>query len=119
MKVKESKSKPAIHFYISEDCNLEQIVEPILNGMEEEGVPAIFKIKEEATSQYLGHKAADDSPLNVGIGIGKDKIVTLHEKKLGEKPLFKLPLIANEENLRAIGANGARLVKGVPFKKII
>ena len=96
----------------------QSIVEPILWGLEEEGIPADLRPADSAPAPLLAKRAADGSPLNVGIGINAaDRIVALHHRDLpAERPLFSL--VAEELNpisLRRLGANAARLVTGDPF----
>jgi hypothetical protein len=96
----------------------DDIMAPILWGLEEEGIPAEFKEVESGSAEVLAKEAADGSPLNVGIGINlAEKAVVLHHRDLPVgKPLICLsggdlrPLL-----LRQLGLNGARLVKGDPL----
>lgn len=96
----------------------QSIVEPILWGLEEEGIPAEVHRTESAPAPHLAKRAAEGSPLNVGIGINPvDSTVTLHHRDLPEDgPLFSL--VGEDVNatcLRRLGANAARLFKGDPF----
>ena len=90
----------------------------ILWGLEEEEIPAEIEEVEEKPLKILAKQAADGSKLNVGIGIsGTDQMVVLHHRDLpADKPLFSIA--ADEFNmtqLRMLGANAARLVKGNPL----
>lgn len=91
------------------------ITEPILWGLEEEGIPGHIQEVAQDRAENIAKRAADGSPLNVGIGInGIDKAVALHHRDLPEaRPLFLLgPEDLNPPHLRRLGANAARLVKG-------
>jgi len=96
----------------------EEIMAPILWGLEEEGIPVEFKEAERGSAEALAKQAADGSPLNVGIGINPtEQAVVLHHRDLpAGKPLISLgagdlrPL-----SLRQLGLNSARLVKGDPL----
>lgn len=96
----------------------EGIVWAILCGLEEEGVPAELRNVPEGPAEALAKQAADGSPLAVGIGIGGiEKAVVLHLRELPSgSPLFQLaPETCSIEQLRRVGANAARLVKGDPL----
>jgi hypothetical protein len=96
----------------------EEIMAPILWGLEEEGIPIEFGEAANGSAENLAKQAANSSPLNVGIGIDStEQAVVLHHRDLpAGKPLFTLnagdfqPL-----RLRQLGVNAARLVKGDPL----
>lgn len=95
---------------------LDGILEPVLWGLEEEGIPSRLEEKEISEAAALAKAAANASMLNVGIGIDKTQ-VALHYRDLPpQQPLF---VIKSEDftrtNLRRLGANAARLVKGNPL----
>lgn len=96
----------------------EAIIQPILWGLEEEGIPADFRQSPTEGAESLAKLAADGSPLNVGIGIDEaEKGVALHHRDLPRgKPLFLLTAAdLTPPRLRRLGANAARLVKGEPL----
>jgi hypothetical protein len=96
----------------------DEIIEPILWGLEEEGIPADLQQVPSGPAEALAKQAADGSPLNVGIGInGSEEVVALHHRDLpGGRPLFLLGASElNHGHLRRLGANAARLVKGEPL----
>ncbi len=93
-------------------------VECILWGLEEEGIPAELIEVLSGSAEDLAKQAADRSPLNVGIGInGMEEVVVLQHRDLPkEKPLFSVGIDDSDlEQLRNIGVNAARLVKGEPL----
>lgn len=93
-------------------------LKPILWGLEEEGIPAELESASCGDALTLAKQAAHMSKLNVGIAFnGVDGEIVLHHRDLaGECPLFKL---ATEDSspaqLRLLGTNAARLVKGEPL----
>ena len=96
----------------------EGIVWAILCGLEEEGIPAELRNVPEGLAEALAKQAADGSPLAVGIGVsGIDKVVALRLRELPSgRPLFELSAeTCGFEQLRRVGANAARLVKGDPL----
>lgn len=102
-----------------------QVVEPnqgqiqiVLEGLEEEGIPAEISPAAAATAAALGKEAAQMSPLNVGIGVnGAEGLIVLHHRDLPlERPLFTFHTQhVTATQLRLLGANAARLVKGEPL----
>lgn len=93
-------------------------LKPILWGLEEEGIPAEMESASSGCALVLAKQAAHMSKLNVGIAFNAaDGEIVLHHRDLaGECPLFKLASRnASAEQLRLLGTNAARLVKGEPL----
>lgn len=109
---------PSIFVYCSLGIN-EMNIEEILWGIEEEGIPFELKNKDLNDAKELANLAANDSKLSVGIGIDNQGYISLTMDKLKEEaPLFYINLEQGIKCLRSLGANGARLVKGMPLKNI-
>jgi hypothetical protein len=91
--------------------------QPVLWGLEEEGVP--FEIRETAGGETvaLAKQAAQGSRLDVGIAIGEGGEVILHHRDLpADTPLFVLEnRHLKPGRLRRLGMNAARLVKRLPL----
>ncbi len=90
----------------------------VLDGLEEEGIPAEISPAAAASAATLGKEAAQMSPLNVGIGVnGAEGLIVLHHRDLPlEQPLFTFHTRnVTATQLRLLGANAARLVKGEPL----
>lgn len=90
----------------------------VLWGLEEEGIPAEVAPASRESAVGLGKQGAQMSPLNVGIGVnGVEGLVVLHHRDLPPgQPLFRLPTReVSPMELRRLGANAARLVKGEPL----
>lgn len=116
MKINDGNEKPAVHVYYSSLLNDSSFFHSLLYGIEEEGVPYLYQRKTGNSAIELGYQAALDSTLGVGIGIGDDSQMILHYTKLPkEQPLFQLSA-ASQDQQNVLGANAARLVKGIPFK---
>ena len=111
----EEKNPIAINIYYNKNLAIDKRIKTILCGIEEEEIPFILIPDDEDDVKVLGDKAAKSSKLGVGIGISSNR-VTLYQEKLSiEKPLFECSLNSSDYTLRAIGTNGARLIKGNPF----
>ena len=114
--IRRSQKDPiGINIYYNKNLNIDGKIKNILCGIEEEEIPFILIPDDGDDVKVLGDKAAKSSKLGVGIGISSNR-VTLYQEKLSiEKPLFECSLNSSDYILRAIGTNGARLIKGNPF----
>ena len=111
----EEKNPVAINIYYNKNLAIDKRIKTILCGIEEAEIPFILIPDDGDDVKVLGDKAAKSSKLGVGIGISSNR-VTLYQEKLSiEKPLFECSLNSSDYILRAIGTNGARLIKGNPF----
>lgn len=109
------KEKIGISIFYSSKIDINQRLSNILWGIEEEEIPYILTPKNETDASILGYEASKESKLGVGIGIGKNEITLYQEKLEKDKPLFRYNIDSDEDILRAVGTNGARLIKGNPF----
>lgn len=111
-------SKPKIIINIEIGFDKPEILDQICYGVEEEGIP--FQIQKVAGSDSvdMGYKASLNSILGVGIGVSSEKIVLHYEKLSPDMPLFEISTKEDICKIRAIGTNGARLVKRMPFNII-
>lgn len=99
--------------YVQEGLS-ETLIRNILLGIEEEGIPYRVSAFPETRVNELGHRAALDSRLDVGIGLSADGGCSLHHAKIDlNHPVLKLS--RQPSDLRNIGTNSARLVKGIPM----
>ena len=102
----------AVHLHYCTDLEPKHLTD-ILCGIEEEGIPfELFKVDQQDTRE-AGSEAARSSRLGVGLGINR-QMITLHHEKTGTRPLF-IEQWGDSKALRRIGANSARLIKGIPF----
>lgn len=116
MRINSGNEIPAIHVYYSSMLNDSSFFNDLLYGIEEEGIPFNLQVKQVHPAVELGYQAAFDSRLGVGIGIGDDGQIILHYTKLRkDEPLFQIKQ-DNTYKQGVLGANAARLVKGIPFK---
>ncbi len=81
-----------------------QQLEPILWGLEEDGIPADIQKGPNDGAVALAKQAAHMSPLNVGIGIsGIDGKLALHHRDLAAEPATFRARHENR-NIRAVAA---------------
>ncbi|WP_341779972.1 glycerol dehydratase reactivase beta/small subunit family protein [Levilactobacillus sp. HBUAS70063] len=110
--------KPAILIAVPGDTSrIPAGLQPLLNGIEEEAIPVQTKVITEADVVTRAYQAALASRLSVGIGFADQRVVIHYKNLKPDRPLFSV-VTTSTDQLRRLGANAARLVKGVPFKKI-
>lgn len=109
------KEQIGINIFYSSKIEINDRLSNILWGVEEEEIPFILQSFDEDDAKVLGYNGAKESKLQVGIGIGTKEITLYHEKLELDKPLFRYSIDSNTNILRALGVNGARLIKGNPF----
>lgn len=113
---------PAIWVYLEQVDNKQ--LHQMLWGIEEEGIPFKTTKKQITDIRKEAHNAASLSPLAVGIACTHKEIVVHSRNLTPENPLFQVSLhtlgaqgeLYNQ--LRNLGCNAARLVKGLPFKPV-
>jgi len=111
-----SESAPSIVICLAEGLNGTRVLREVLKGIEEEAIP--FEIIPSTTDNAvsLAYQGAQQSELEVGIGIDRKNNLAVHYRKLPpENPLFLLDYTKSFEEVRNTSANAARLVKNTPF----
>lgn len=111
-------SKPSIKIYYAEALRDKQVLDQILYGIEEEGIPAEAQPCDGNVVEELAYLACQDSILGTGIGISTMSVAVQYDKLKKEEPLFLLSTNTAPDKLRILGANSARLVKKMPFKSM-
>lgn len=113
---------PAIWVYLQQVDN--KLLHQMLWGIEEEGIPFKTTEKQITDIRKEAHNAASLSPLAVGIACTHQEIVVHSRNLTPDNPLFQVSLhtLGSRgelyEQLRNLGCNAARLVKGLPFKPV-
>jgi len=111
----EYYERPAVLIFKT-PTTVSDVIREILLGIEEEGIPAKVQEKQSGLPVKLAKTAADGSSLNVGIGTSAVEVVVHHRDLPLDSPLFLLGAEKlTQANLRCLGANAARLVKGNPL----
>ena len=109
-------TKPTVHVLCSPDAPSAAFKE-LLYGLEEEGIPWEQGTKEGMDALAMAWEAAQASRLEVGLGLDR-QFVVLHYSKLDQgRPLYRVPA-RQADQVRALGANAARLVKKLPLKPL-
>ena len=107
-----------VKFFVKKESS--QLIQSIYNPRVKANlVDSLLKNKDLNDAKELANLAANDSKLSVGIGVNSKGDISLTINKLkDEEPLFFINLEKGNTCLRSLGANGARLVKGMPLKNI-
>lgn len=111
--------RPQIFVYVTKD-ELEKTLEHLFYGIEEEQVPFTITVVDEQDGIKAAYQAAIASSLGVGVGCDGQK-VALHYKNLQpNQPYLVIDRYQTvpHDQLKALGSNSARLVKGMPFKEL-
>ncbi|MEE3651007.1 MULTISPECIES: glycerol dehydratase reactivase beta/small subunit family protein [unclassified Brenneria] len=106
--------RPAI--LISAHATSEHIWRQVLLGIEEESIPWRWQQDGDGDLAQRAWQAAARSPLLVGLACNGHEMVVHYRNLPAAQPLFRLRGQQNEDALRRLGNNAARLVKGLPFK---
>ena len=93
-----------------------EVIREILLGIEKEGITAEVREQPSGPLLDLAKAAADGSSLNVGIAASSTEVILHHRDLPLNSPLFLLGTgKLTQVNLRCLGMNAARLVKGNPL----
>lgn len=110
--------KPCIFIYQCADAQA-FAVDSITSGIEEEGIPYVLTKIPDEDVKTASFRAADSSRLSVEIAISGDEAALHYSKLMKDSPLFYVRDKSYDKYvLRNLGANAARLVKGVAFKSM-
>lgn len=108
----------AIYIGYESQCD-EKIITEIGLGVEEEGVPYILTPSDQNDAMLIAKEMSMLSKLDIGIALDRSGNICVHHKMFPDDfYLFHVNINKRKVNLRHVGANSARLTKGVPFKKI-
>jgi len=117
----ETPDRPAIHVSLTPEAD-ESLYKWISIGAEEEGIPCRLEPADETDGDTdaatLAHAAAQDSRLDVGVGLASGQ-VAVHERHMpAERPVIISEVEEDHARqvCRSAGANAARLVIGTPLR---
>lgn len=111
-----AKNKPCIVLAAAPHAQLTDKLREIAAGMEEEGIPWRQLPDTDGEAVTLARRAAEESALGVGIGVGERGLCVHYSKLPPEKPLFQHADAGDAPLWRLYGSHAARLVKGLPFR---
>lgn len=114
----EHQERPSIKIFIRPGHNREQVLQALCLGIEEEAIPFEAAEVSGQDAAALAWQASHASRLEVGLGLDHDRLVLHYAKLREDQPLFSIPARAPDYDIRAIGANAARLVKRLPLKPL-
>jgi len=110
------ESRPTIIIHADKALSGKNILNQICYGIEEEGIPYEVILVEKCSDHVqMAYDACQQSRVGVGIGVSGEYVVLHYEKLRKDSPLFDISVNEGIEKVRAIGQNGARLVKRMPF----
>lgn len=108
--------RPSVRILMTHAAGVD--LQAVFCGLEEEGIPVDTQEVPRGEAIALAKEAAHMSPLNVGLGVnGVEQRLALHHRDLpADHPLFVVGLRdVRSGELRRLGINAARLVKGEPL----
>lgn len=109
--------KPCILIYSNNANGL--ILNEILAGIEEEGIPYLIKDSEDKDLIDITYQYAQISKIGIAVGISNNRVVIHFNKLNAINPIIDVELkLYEKEKARALGNNAARLYKVMPFKSI-
>ena len=108
---------PVILVRFLDGCNAD-LWQGALYDIEEEGIPYQISQVNDTDTVAAAYNTALQSPLQVGIACDRQEMVVHFKNLQPDSPLYRLTLAgpAQDDTLRSLGNNAARLVKGLPLK---
>ncbi|WP_082557119.1 glycerol dehydratase reactivase beta/small subunit family protein [Modestobacter sp. Leaf380] len=92
------------------------VLREVSAGAEEEGVPLRLQRVPDGAAVALGHAAARDSRLSVGVGVSADGAVAVHHAQLpADRPALAVR-DGTPADWRRAGRTAARVVTGLPLQ---
>ena len=110
--------RPTIKVFVTSDHGRKETLRHLVFGIEEEGIPCEVSVEDFPNAVSLAYQASQQSKLSVGLGLDRDTLVLQFSKLKESEPLFQISARSPEWDVRAMGANAARLVKKLPFKPV-
>ncbi|ADQ14432.1 glycerol dehydratase reactivase beta/small subunit family protein [Halanaerobium hydrogeniformans] len=110
--------KPSVNIGVQKEYEENSLFRNLCYGLEEEGIPYQFFLSDDKNVHKLANDAANESRLNVGVGIGDQDNIIIQHKKLNIDQPFLEKKVDEDFQAKIMGSNAARLVKGIPIKDI-
>lgn len=112
------QERPTVKVFLAPNHGREETLRQLLYGIEEEGIPYDVAEGKGGDAVALAWDASRQSRLEVGLGLSSEKLVLHFGKLEANQPLFVISARSPVNEVRAMGANAARLVKKLPFKPL-
>ncbi|MDO5713148.1 MAG: glycerol dehydratase reactivase beta/small subunit family protein [Tissierellia bacterium] len=106
----------AIVIAYSKSVEDSKILDFICYGIEEEGIPYKLVAMDIKDAISLAKEGAKQSKLGIGLSLDEEGKGCLNHSNFKDDKVLFLKKIKTEEDARILGTNGARLMKGIPFK---
>jgi hypothetical protein len=113
----DATDRPAIIFGLQPGASVTSDMKPLFNGIEEEQIPSATREIDVADVVQRAYQSALSSRLSVGIANDGNRFIVHYKNLKEDQPLFD-EVITDRQQLRDLGSNAARLVKGIPLKGI-
>lgn len=111
------KAKENIAIFIAAEEGVDpKYVDWVQYGLEEESIPYLRLDAQEENPKILANIAKKSSKLGIGIGLNREGLSCLTSDHFKEGDVLFLGQRKEEKEFRDLGVNGARLLKGSPFK---
>lgn len=108
--------KPTVKLYYSRKLNNDNVISQILYGAEEEGILMESREVDDGNVLDIALKASQESVLGTGIGVSSTDAAVHNRQLPRDYPVYKVSIHSDDETLRKVGINGARIVKRMPLK---
>lgn len=113
----DNDDRPAIIFGLKPGTQVDPKLKPLFYGIEEEQIPSATREINVAGVVERAYQSALSSRLSVGLASDGNRVVVHYRNLKPNHPLFDIK-VTSRQQMRDLGANAARLVKGIPFKGI-
>lgn len=114
----DDSQRPSIVVGVENGTTIPDEIKPLFNGIEEEQIPVSVREIDVDDVINRAYQSALASRLSVGIAFKENRFIVHYKNLKADHPLFN-EVIDDRHQLRVLGANAARLVKGIPFKKAV
>ncbi len=114
----DDSQRPSIIVGVENGTTIPDEIKPLFNGIEEEQIPVAVREIDVDDVINRAYQSALASRLSVGIAFQGNHFIVHYKNLKADHPLFN-EVIDDRNQLRVLGANAARLVKGIPFKKAV
>lgn len=113
----DDSQRPSIVVGLENGTMIPESAKSLFYGIEEEQIPVSVREINVDSAVARAYQSALASRLSVGIAFEGDHFIVHYKNLKEDHPLFDM-IVDDKKQLRILGANAARLVKGIPFKEM-